>query len=195
MHAVAHHMDKDEPVVLIHEHDAMEEASQHQHDHHAEYAMVYSDLIEDKIDAITEVLKQRYPDMKNYRWHALKLLEQDADIMARYPVDLPQVMDRSYEKDIINQKYDFIGEIIDEVLMNKEQKAERTDKIDGLLTHPIWGVPIFLGIMALVFGLTFTVGDWLKGNLCRSRHRVVFHRHSQLLDPFSGERSFDFLSH
>ena len=162
MHAVAHHMDKDEPVVLIHEHDAMEEASQHQHDHHAEYAMVYSDLIEDKIDAITEVLKQRYPDMKNYRWHALKLLEQDADIMARYPVDLPQVMDRSYEKDIINQKYYFIEEIIDEVLMNKEQKAERTDKIDGLLTHPIWGVPIFLGIMALVFGLTFTVGDWLK---------------------------------
>ena len=162
MHAVAHHMDKDEPVVLIHEHDAMEEASQHQHDHHAEYAMVCSDLIEDKIDAITEVLKQRYPDMKNYRWHALKLLEQDADIMARYPVDLPQVMDRSYEKDIINQKYDFIEEIIDEVLMNKEQKAERTDKVDGLLTHPIWGVPIFLGIMALVFGLTFTVGDWLK---------------------------------
>ena len=162
MHAVAHHMDKDEPVVLIHEHDAMEEASQHQHDHHAEYAMVYSDLIEDKIDAVTEVLKQRYPDMKNYRWHALKLLEQDADIMARYPVDLPQVMDRSYEKDIINQKYDFIEEIIDEVLMNKEQKAERTDKVDGLLTHPIWGVPIFLGIMALVFGLTFTVGDWLK---------------------------------
>lgn len=82
--------------------------------------------------------------------------------MARYPVDLPQVMDRSYEKDIINQKYDFIEEIIDEVLMNKEQKAERTDKVDGLLTHPIWGVPIFLGIMALVFGLTFTVGDWLK---------------------------------
>lgn len=162
MHAVAHHMDKDEPVVLIHEHDAMEEASRHQHYHHAEYAMVYSDLIEDKIDAITEVLKQRYPDMKNYRWHALKLLEQDADIMARYPVDLPQVMDRSYEKDIINQKYDFIEEIIDEVLMNKEQKAERTDKIDGLLTHPIWGVPVFLGIMALVFGLTFTVGDWLK---------------------------------
>ena len=162
MHAVAHHMDKDEPVVLIHEHDAMEEASRHQHDHHAEYAMVYSDLIEDKIDAITEVLKQRYPDMKNYRWHALKLLEQDVDIMARYPVDLPQVMDRSYEKDIINQKYDFIEEIIDEVLMNKEQKAERTDKIDGLLTHPIWGVPVFLGIMALVFGLTFIVGDWLK---------------------------------
>lgn len=162
MHAVAHHMDQEEPVVLIHEHEAQEEASHHPHHHHDEYAMVYSDLIEDKIDAITEVLRQRYPELNNYRWHALKLLEQDPDIMARYPVDLPQVMDRSYEKDIINQKYDFIEEIINEVLMNKEQKAERTDKVDALLTHPIWGVPIFLGIMAVVFGLTFTIGDWLK---------------------------------
>ncbi len=38
-----------------------------------------------------------------------------------------------------------------------------TDKIDAYLTHPFWGVPLFLGIMALVFFLTFTVGDFLKG--------------------------------
>ena len=38
-----------------------------------------------------------------------------------------------------------------------------TDRIDGFLTHPVWGIPIFLGIMALVFFLTFTVGDFLKG--------------------------------
>lgn len=162
MHAVAHHMDDNEPVVLIHEHDEAEENSRHAHDHHQEYAMVYSDIIEDKIDAITEVLQVRYPDMRNYRWHALKLLEQDADIMQRYPVDLPAVMDRSYEKDIINQKYDFIQEIISEVLMNKAEKAERTDRLDAALTHPVWGVPIFLGVMAMVFMLTFTIGDWLK---------------------------------
>ena len=69
MHAVAHHADQAEPVLLIHDHEELEEASQHQHDHHAEYAMVYSDLIEDKIDAVIDVLKQRYPEMKNYRWH------------------------------------------------------------------------------------------------------------------------------
>ena len=38
-----------------------------------------------------------------------------------------------------------------------------TDEIDRLLTHPFWGIPIFLGIMAFVFFLTFTVGDFLKG--------------------------------
>ena len=162
MHAVAHHVDKEEPVIFVHDHDELEENSTHKHDHHTEYAMVYSDLIEDKIDAIIDVLKQHYPSMKNYRWHALKLLEQDPDIMKRYPIDLPEVMDRSYEKDIINQKYDFIEEIIGEVLMNKEKKEQLTDKMDQLLTHPVLGVPVFLGIMALVFALTFNIGDWLK---------------------------------
>lgn len=162
MHAVAHHMGNDEPVVLIHDHDELEEQSQHPHDHHDEFAMVYSDLIEDKIDAIIDVLQQRYPDLSNYRWYAIKLLEQDERIMQQYPVDLPQVMDRSYEKDIINQKYDFIEEVIAEVLVNKEEKAERTDRVDAIFTHPVWGVPAFLGIMGLVFFLTFTVGDWLK---------------------------------
>ena len=69
----------------------------------------------------------------------------------------------SYETDIINQKYDFIQEIVEEVVVNEAQKAELTDKVDHFLTHRIWGIPIFLGIMALVFLLTFTVGDWLKG--------------------------------
>ena len=61
------------------------------------------------------------------------------------------------------RKYDFIEEIIEECLVGKSQKAEFTDKIDGVLTNRIWGVPIFLGIMALVFFLTFAIGDWLKG--------------------------------
>lgn len=47
--------------------------------------------------------------------------------------------------------------------MNKAKKAEKTDKIDKVLTHRIWGIPIFLGIMAFVFFCTFTIGDALKG--------------------------------
>ena len=163
MHAVAHHHHEEdnENVVLVHDHDDSE--SSHKHDHHAEYAMVYSDLIEDKIDLVSDELRKRYPEIRNYRWHALKLLERDSDIMEKYPVDMPDVLDRSYEKDIINQKYDFIEEIIQEVVMNKAQKAERTDKVDAVLTHSFWGAPIFLGVMALVFALTFTIGDGIKG--------------------------------
>ena len=125
--------------------------------------MVYEDYIEDKIDVIMGKLTEKYPDIPNQRWHAIKLLEIDKQVTENHPLDLQDIVDRSYEKDIINQKYDFIEEVIDEILVNKSAKEESTDKIDGLLTHRWFGLPIFLGIMALVFFLTFTIGDWLKG--------------------------------
>ena len=162
LHAAAHHKDCVDPECLIHHHNYH---SKHRHDHHAEYAMVYSDKIEDKIDLIMDELKRKYPNLKNYRWHAIKLLEQDKEITDHYPVDLPEVIDRSYESDIINEKYDFIQEIIKEVVVNKDRQDALTEKADKALTHRIWGIPIFLGIMAVVFFLTFTIGDWLKGYL------------------------------
>uniref|UniRef100_UPI0035223FBA ferrous iron transport protein B n=1 Tax=Enterocloster clostridioformis TaxID=1531 RepID=UPI0035223FBA len=160
LHAAAHHKDCTDMDCLIHHHKYM---SKHQHDHHSEYAMVYSDTIEDKIDLIIAELKKKYPDLPNYRWHAIKLLEQDKEITGRYAVNLPKVIDRNYESDIINEKYDFIQEIIREVLVNKERQEALTEKVDRALTHRFWSIPIFLGIMALVFFLSFTIGDWLKG--------------------------------
>lgn len=160
MHAVAHHKEYQKPGPFIHHHS---QKSGHIHNHHNEYAMVYQDYIEDKIDQITEEVVKKYPEMENQRWHAIKMLEQDEEVMKKYPVDLPEVLNRSYEKDLINQKYDFIEEIIDETLVNKSSKEERTEKIDRYMTGKWLGLSIFLGIMALVFFLTFTVGDWLKG--------------------------------
>ena len=162
LHAAAHHKDCRNSECLIHHHTYK---PKHRHDHHAEYAMVYSDAIEDKIDLTIEELKKKYPDLTNYRWHAIKLLEQDKEITKRYPVNLPDVIDRNYESDIINEKYDFIQEIIKEVLVNKDRQDALTEKADRALTHRFWSIPIFLGIMALVFFLTFTIGDWLKGYL------------------------------
>ena len=91
-----------DPTCLIHHHKF---SSRHPHDHYAEYAMVYSDKIEDKIDLITEELKKSYPEIENYRWHSIKLLEQDKEITEKYPIYLPQVIDRNYESDLINEKY------------------------------------------------------------------------------------------
>ena len=162
LHAAAHHKDCKDPECLIHHHSYI---PQHKHNHHAEYAMVYSDGMEDKIDFVMEELERRYPNLTNYRWYAIKLLEQDKEITERYPVNLPDVIDRNYESDIINEKYDFIQEIIKEVLVNKERQEALTEKADRALTHRFWSIPIFLGIMAVVFFLTFTIGDWLKGYL------------------------------
>lgn len=160
MHAVSHHKDAVAPDKLVHQHTT---TSNHRHDHHAEHVMVYSDEMEDRIDAVSDAMVQTYPDITNVRWCAIKLLEGDKEICETYPVELPDVLDRSYESEIINQKYEFIEEIIQEVLVNKEEKAESTNRADRLFTHRILGIPVFLAIMAVVFLLTFTVGDWIAG--------------------------------
>lgn len=160
MHAVAHHKEYSKPGPFLHHHSNQ---THHQHNHHNEYAMVYDDQMEDKIDQISELLRKNRPELTNLRWHAIKLLEQDEEVMRECQVDVSEIVDRSYEKDIINEKYDFIEEVIEEVLVNKSQKEERTERIDRVLTSRWTGLPMFLLIMALVFFLTFTVGDWLKG--------------------------------
>ena len=156
LHAAIHHKDAAAPDRLIHDH---KRESRHVHDHHSEYAMVYSDEIEDKIDRIMCELERTRPDAVNKRWCAIKLLEGDKEITQKYPVDLPDVLDKNYESRIINEKYDFIDEIVDEVLLRKDSSEAFTEKLDSVFTHKVWGIPVFLGIMAVVFFLTCYVGD------------------------------------
>ena len=158
MHAVAHHVTEksDRPV---HHHSA----GRHVHPHHDELAMVYSDDIEDKIDTLSAFLEKKYPELNNYRWYAIKTLEGDKEILEKYPIDEVSFNDNNYENEIINQKYEFIEEIISETLVNRDEKTRKTDRVDAVLTHPVWGIPVFLLIMAAVFFLTFTVGDFIKG--------------------------------
>ncbi len=193
MHTVSHHRNKKldhnlehhhgKELHRIHIHEAGEEKEsdsprrvhkireehkhghkhKHKHEHHSEYPVVYSDPIEDKIDEISELLVKHYGEIDNLRWHAIKLMELDQAVTAKYPLDLSNAVKHSYEGEIINQKYDFIEEIIEEVVVNKHKKAASTDKIDRLLTHKFFGLPIFLGIMALVFFFTFQIGDLIKG--------------------------------
>ena len=165
MHAAAHHAGSDHRDPIIHEHEWHGRGRSGPVDKHSQYVMVYDELMEFRIDAISEALNRKWPELtgRSLRWHAVKLLEADGEIAEKYPVSLPDILDKNYETDIINQKYDFIEEVMEEVLVHREEKAALTERVDQVLTHPVWGLPIFLGIMALVFFLTFTVGDFLAG--------------------------------
>lgn len=140
MHAVVHHYEEEPQGIVVR----------------------YDTELEGKIHAIEEILFAKYGRMENIRWHAIKLLEEDSEVTNDHPVDVSHIVERSYEKIIINEKYNYIEEIIGECLFHKEEKSAATDQIDQWLTHPVWGIPIFLGIMASVFFLTFTIGDFLK---------------------------------
>ncbi|MDD6095755.1 MAG: ferrous iron transport protein B, partial [Clostridia bacterium] len=158
MHAVAHHKD-----IVSDKTEHHHKSGAHRHDHHSELALVYTDELEDKIDRVSDRLLEKYPEITNLRWYAIKTLERDEDTAEKYPVDISDIEKGSLEAEFTKQKFDFIEEVIEECLVNKEDKAQSTDRIDKVLTHRVWGVPIFFGIMALVFLLTFTLGDAVKG--------------------------------
>ena len=128
-----------------------------------EYILDYPDYIENKIAKLEDMMQAHYPTHSSVRWHAIKLLEDDEEVRQEHPISVVHVVDRSYEKEIIQCKYAHIEKIVAETLFHRDQKAARTDKIDRLLTHPVLGIPVFLLIMCMVFFLTFTVGDALKG--------------------------------
>ena len=108
LHAAVHHKDSAGPDAIIHDHKTI---PRHEHDHHREFAMVYSDEIEDRIDEVIAALDKQYPETPNKRWHAIKILENDREICEKFNVDVPGLAGKNYESRIINEKYDFIDEM------------------------------------------------------------------------------------
>lgn len=141
LHAVIHHYEEGSKGDILH----------------------YNEEIENKIGKLSVIMQAHYPTHSSVRWHAIKLLEDDEEVKKEHPVQISNIADKSYEKEIIQTKYNFIEAIIKEVLFYKKKRKDSTDRADRILTHPIWGIPVFLCIMAFVFFLTFTIGDWLKG--------------------------------
>lgn len=75
-------------------------------------------------------------------------------------------MDRSAA--IADMRFDFIEKLCAQTVVKPKQSKERlrSEKIDRVLTGKYTAIPCFIGIMALIFYLTFNViGAWLQGLL------------------------------
>ncbi len=69
---------------------------------------------------------------------------------------------------IADMRFAFIGKLVDRCVVKarESRERERSRKIDQFLTGKYTAIPAFIGIMALVFWLTFNViGAWLQGLL------------------------------
>ena len=114
------------------------------------------------------------------RWLALKLLENDKELMARVESENPLVcreagkgalriedrLGETAETAIAGARYGFISGACQEAVRSTiEIRHTISDKIDAVATNRILGLPIFMGLMYLVFQLTFTLGspfmDWI----------------------------------
>ncbi len=115
------------------------------------------------------------------RFAAAKLIEGDLLILEKLELDenekntlehLIQQLEKERGLDraaaIADMRFSFIRKICDATVIKPRESKEhiRSVKIDEILTGKYTAIPAFIGIMALVFWLTFNViGAWLSGIL------------------------------
>ncbi len=140
--------------------------------------ITYDKVIEKYVNSVEELIKQHSTNIENYntRWLAVKLLEGDKDVMQVIPspiiqeeikranVDINEMLGDSPETAIASARYGFISGACQEcVTTTVEARHNMSDAIDSVLVNRVLGIPIFLGLMYLVFHLTFTLGDPFMG--------------------------------
>ena len=104
---------------------------------------------------------------------------EDRHIIAEIIAHLEKDAGMSGEVVLATERYRFVDGLCARCVhrRSRSREQERSDKLDSLLTHRIWGIPIFLCVIALVFWLTFNaVGGPLQGLL-----ESLFERFGQLV--------------
>ncbi len=142
----------------------------------------YGAEVEEEIKKIMSMLKEhfRMTDRYGTRWLALKLLENDRDVwekvnsgeingqVEKSAARIEKMLGEHPETVIAGGRYGFISGACQEAVRSTiEIRHTISDRIDSVITNRILGIPIFLGLMYLVFALTFTLGDppmgWIEG--------------------------------
>ncbi len=135
--------------------------------------VTYGEDVEHEISSLQDLLTSLNlaSDIYDHRWLAVKLLENDREILRKFNSrDLTEAVKKSDEaiknktgnhSDIIivDQRYRLISRICAEAITSTtDNRLTRSDKIDRILTNHLFGIPIFLILMYLVFNIIFTVG-------------------------------------
>ena len=135
--------------------------------------------LEKAIDAVKEEISKNEFIRHKYstRYLAIKLLENDPEI-ERFIHTLPnavevekkrdkaarriqETMNEDSESALTDAKYGFISGALKETFTDNHLEQEQTTKVlDSIVTHRIWGYPIFFLFMYLMFEGTFVIGEY-----------------------------------
>ncbi len=111
----------------------------------------------------------KYKGIDSPLFHAVKLVEND-EIEVNQHQETVKMIDEfkatfkdnvfgtDFEALVADGRYKYINKNYSSVVTKKQKKEKlsKSDKADKVLTHKIWGIPIFLVIMFLVYHLTFS---------------------------------------
>ena len=144
---------------------------------------VFTGSVEHAIAHIEESIQGKVDD-QYLRWYAIKVFERDekvlealklnkdlAEHLEAHIADCEKELDDDAESIITNQRYTYINSIVTKAVRKKAPKGSLSvsDKIDRIVTNRILALPIFAGVMFLVYaiamgGYPFSIGtmgtDW-----------------------------------
>ena len=98
----------------------------------------------------------------------LKLDENEMEMLEHIVQQMENERGLDRSAAIADMRFDFIERLCEKTVVKPKESKERirSEKIDKILTGKYTAIPCFIGIMVLVFYLTFNViGAWLQGIL------------------------------
>ncbi len=147
---------------------------------HGEMPHVFNGSVEHALAHIEESIEGKVS--QNYlRWYAIKLFERDQRVrnelkldcdlishLEKHIADCEKEMDDDAESIIADQRYTYIGNVMDRAVVKKAPKHSLTlsDKIDRIVTHRILALPIFAGIMFLMYAIAMGSFPFSIGTIC-----------------------------
>ena len=117
-------------------------------------------------------------DQKSLRWYAIKLFERDEKVEAQFKFkadtrdkinEIIKLCENQYDDDsesiITNERYLFIHGLMRECVKKREEQMTISDRIDRVVTNRVAAIPIFIGVMFLVYFISVSwlgtiVTDW-----------------------------------
>ncbi len=167
----------------------------------------YGAIVEESIGKVQEQIKtegnEQLTDLVSSRFLAIKLLEGDKEAIRNISDHCLNVDDilkaaeqesKKIEKEfqehpetvITDLKYGFISGALKETLKPGEsEKRKASEVIDTFLTHKLFGFPIFLFFMWVMFTVTFVLGsypmEWIEDGV---ESLGLFLEHSMSPGPF-----------
>lgn len=126
-------------------------------------AGIFSGSVENAIGKVEEAVGDAV-DADQKRWFAIKLLEKDSKVIEQLHLPasamaavntevtrLEKEQDDDTESIITDERYTYIGSVIDKAVKKSGKKLSTSDKIDKIVTNRILGIPIFAAVMWFVY--------------------------------------------
>ncbi|MBR7165597.1 MAG: ferrous iron transport protein B, partial [Clostridia bacterium] len=163
----------------------------------ASHLHIFSGEVEHAIAHIEEATVHHLPEERQ-RWYAVKIFERDEKVVKDLKIEpavlehiekdishVEKVMDDDAESIIANDRYVFITNLTAKVAKKRNpKKLSVSDRVDRIVTNRVLALPIFAGIMFLMYAIAmgsfpFSIGtmgtDWANDVLFGEWIPGIFH--------------------